>query len=134
MLCMLNILFLVVYSEDVPVKFDQVTKQAYHSPPAAAEKKGVVINIVQHVSEYSIIQRKKWKETGFNINFLSGMPSMNFIARDGKIHQTEKQKHHQVNMRIDISADCARDQACMESTLQTANNAYHGGSQQKRVN
>lgn len=132
---MLNILVLVVHSEYVPAVFDPVTKQVYYSPPAAEAKKGIVINVAQDVNVESTTRTSKSENFGFDLKLGSGLPSLGVSYNKVKIHETKQQSHHQVNMVINIPADC--NQACEENAkqaFQLANNALHGGSQQKRVN
>lgn len=137
---MFNILVLVAYSEYVPAMFDPVTKQVYYSPPAAAEAKkgtgkGIVITVAQDVHVESTSQTSKSESFGFDLKLASGLPSLGVNYNKVKIHETKQQSHHQVNMVINIPADC--NQACEENAkqaFQLANNALHGGSQQKRVN
>ena len=132
---MFNILVLVVHSEYVPAVFDPVTKQVYYSPPAAEAKKGIVINVAQDVNVESTTRTSKSENFGFDLKLGSGLPSLGVSYNKVKIHETKQQSHHQVNMMINIPADC--NQACEENAkqaFQLANNALHGGSQQKRVN
>ena len=132
---MFNILVLVVHSEYVPAVFDPVTKQVYYSPPAAEAKKGIVINVAQDVNVESTTRMSKSENFGFDLKLGSGLPSLGVSYNKVKIHETKQQSHHQVNMMINIPADC--NQACEENAkqaFQLANNALHGGSQQKRVN
>ena len=132
---MFNILVLVVYSEYVPAMFDPVTKQVYYRPPAAEAKKGIVITVAQDAHVESTSQTSKSESFGFDLKLGSGLPSLGGSFKKVKIHETKQQSHHQVNMVINIPADC--NQACEENAkqaFQLANNALHGGSQQKRVN
>ena len=136
MLCMFNILVLVVHSEYVPAMFDPVTKQLkYYSPPAAEAKKGIMITVDQHVHVESSTHTSKSESFDFDLKLVSEVPSVGVSYNKVKIHETKQQSHHQVNMVINIPADC--NQACEENAkqaFQLANNALHGGSQQKRVN
>ena len=135
MLCILNILVLVVYGEYVPAMFDPVTKQVYYSPPAAEAKKGFVITVAQDVHAETTSRTSKSENFGFNLELASGLPSLGVSHNKVKIHEKKQQSHHQVNIAVDIPADC--NEACNENAkqaFQLANNALHGGSQQKRVN
>lgn len=135
MLCIFNILVLVVYGEYVPAMFDPVTKQVYYSPPAAEAKKGFVITVAQDVHSESTSRTSKSENFGFNLGPASGSPLLGVSYNKVEIHEKKQQSHHQVNIAINIPTDC--NEACNENVkqaFQVANNALHGGSQQKRVN